>query len=118
MIIGTDTWLRKDISSSKIFPDIYTVYRKDRKDGYGGVPIALTNEYISEDIDIESDTESIFIEISLLNNKSVITGSIYRSPKSDNENMEKTKCAEDDTTKKHRSSVVWLGDDLNLPDIS
>jgi hypothetical protein len=59
MIIGTETWLRKDINSSEIFPDSYTVYRKDRKDGYGGVPIALTSEYISEDIDIESDTESI-----------------------------------------------------------
>jgi hypothetical protein len=25
MIIGTETWLRKDISSSEIFPDSYTV---------------------------------------------------------------------------------------------
>jgi hypothetical protein len=32
--------------------------------------------------------------------------------------MEKIKCAVDDITKKHRSSVVWLGGDLNLPDIS
>jgi hypothetical protein len=34
MIIGTDTWLRKDINSSEIFPDSYTVYRKDIKDDY------------------------------------------------------------------------------------
>jgi hypothetical protein len=33
MIISTETWLQKDISSSEIFPDSYTVYRKD---GYGG----------------------------------------------------------------------------------
>jgi hypothetical protein len=39
--------------------------------------IALKSEYISEEIDIESDTESIFVKISLLNNKSLITGSIY-----------------------------------------
>ena len=32
--------------------------------------------------------------------------------------MEKIKCAVNDITKKHRSSVVWLGGDLNLPDIS
>ena len=74
MIIGTDTWLRKDINSSEIFPDSYTVYRKD---GYGGVLIALKSEYVSEEIDIESDTEFIFVKISLLNNKSLITGSIY-----------------------------------------
>jgi hypothetical protein len=112
MIIGTETWLRKDINSSEIFPDSYTVYRKDRKDGYGGVPIALTSEYISEDIDIESDTESIFVKISLLSNTSLITGSLYRPPNSDNENMEKIKCAEDDITKNHISSVVWLGGDF------
>jgi hypothetical protein len=29
MIIGTETWLRKDISNSEIFSDSYTVYRKD-----------------------------------------------------------------------------------------
>ena len=34
MIISTDTWLRKDINSSEIFPDSYTVYRKDIKDDY------------------------------------------------------------------------------------
>ena len=68
--------------------------------------------------DIESDTESIFVKISLLNNKSLIIGRIYRPPNSDNEYMEKIKCAVDDITKKHRSSVVWLGGDLNLPDIS
>ena len=75
-------------------------------------------KYNSEEIDIESDTESIFVKISLLNNKSLITGSIYRPPNSDNEYMEKIKCAVDDIAKKHRSSVVWLGGDLNLPDIS
>ena len=74
MIISTETWLQKDISSSEIFPDSYTVYRKD---GYGGVLIALKSEYVSEEIDIESDTEFIFVKISLLNNKSLITGSIY-----------------------------------------
>ena len=29
MIIGTESWLRKDISNSEIFSDSYTVYRKD-----------------------------------------------------------------------------------------
>ena len=114
MIIGTDTWLRKDISSSKILHGV----QKGQKGWLWGSTDSINKWCISEDIDIESDTESIFIKISLLNNKSMITGSIYRPPKSDNENMEKIKCAENDTTKKHRSSVVWLGDDLILPDIS
>jgi hypothetical protein len=35
MIISTETWLQKDISNSEIFPDSYTVYRKDRKMAMG-----------------------------------------------------------------------------------
>ncbi|VDI07255.1 Hypothetical predicted protein [Mytilus galloprovincialis] len=65
ILIGTETWLRNDISSSEIFPDGYTVYRKDRWDGYGGVLVAVKSDYISELVDIENDTESIFVKISL-----------------------------------------------------
>jgi len=56
ILIGTETWLRNDISSSEIFPEGYNVYRKDRWDGYGGVLVAVKTDYISEPIDTENDT--------------------------------------------------------------
>jgi hypothetical protein len=38
---------------------------KDRWNGYGGVLVAVKSDYISELIDTENNTESIFIKISL-----------------------------------------------------
>jgi hypothetical protein len=53
------------------------------------------SDYISELIDIENNTESMFIKISLHNNKSLIVGSIYRPPNSDINYMEKIKSTVD-----------------------
>ena len=65
VIIGSETWLRKDIFNSEIFPPGYTTYRKDREDGYGGVLIAVKDNFISEKLDVPSDTDSVYIRIAL-----------------------------------------------------
>ena len=43
IVLGTETWLNKNIRDSEIFPHFYNVFRNDRKDGYGGVLIAVRN---------------------------------------------------------------------------
>jgi len=58
-----------------------------------------------------------FIKISLHNSKSLIVGSIYRPPNSDINYMEKIKSTVDNVLRKNRTSVVWLGGDINLSDI-
>lgn len=44
--------------------------------------VAVRSDYISEEVnpDNENDNESIFVKISLQNNKSLIVGSVYRPP--------------------------------------
>ena len=37
IIFETESWLNPDILSSELFPDGYSIYRRDREDGYGGV---------------------------------------------------------------------------------
>ena len=39
IIIGSETWLSRDILDNKIIPNEfnYTIYRKDHNNGYGGV---------------------------------------------------------------------------------
>ena len=37
LFIGCETWLSSDISSVEFLPAGYTVFRRDRSDGYGGV---------------------------------------------------------------------------------
>lgn len=83
IILGTETWLRPDILSSEIFPSTYTVYRKDRKDGYGGVLIAVKSNIISEELNITTDAESIYVKLSIAGNKTILLGCLYRPPNSD-----------------------------------
>jgi hypothetical protein len=55
-IFGSETWLSDNISPYEYFdPTKYTVYSKNRKDGYGGVLIAISNEYITSQV-TELDT--------------------------------------------------------------
>jgi hypothetical protein len=41
IIVGCEIWLKAEIHNSEIMPPNYTIYRNDRKDGYGGVLIGV-----------------------------------------------------------------------------
>jgi len=55
LYVVSETWLNNRIHNSEGLPTNYEVYRKDRKDGYGGVLIAVKNTLISQDPEIKSD---------------------------------------------------------------
>ena len=46
IVLGSETWLKQSVGDKEIFPDNYTVIRKDHEDSYGGVLIALKNDLI------------------------------------------------------------------------
>ncbi|VDI11275.1 Hypothetical predicted protein, partial [Mytilus galloprovincialis] len=117
IILGTETLLRPDILSSEIFPPQYSVYRKDRTDGYGGVLIAVKDIIISEELPVRSDTESLYIRLTTPDSKSIIVGCLYRPPSSDITYMDKMSNTTEEIFKENNSSILWLGGDLNLPDI-
>ena len=52
IIIGTETWLSNDIADNEIIPSKfnYTIYRKDRDSGYGGVMIAVSKDILSSPV--------------------------------------------------------------------
>ena len=41
VVVVTETLLKPTVLNSEIFPPCYAVFRKDRKDGYGGVLVAV-----------------------------------------------------------------------------
>jgi hypothetical protein len=55
IVVVSETWLNNNIHNSEVLPTHYEVYRKDRKDGCGGVLIAVNNTLISQDLEIKSD---------------------------------------------------------------
>ena len=46
IIFGTETWIDSNIKDSQIFPSGYSIFRKDRNCGGGGVLIAVKDIFI------------------------------------------------------------------------
>ncbi|XP_072042006.1 uncharacterized protein [Amphiura filiformis] len=118
IIIGTETWLNSSVYSSEIFPPSYEVIRKDRKDGYGGVLLAIRKDYVFDRIETVEDVESVFVKLTLDKNTALIVGSLYRPPNNNLEYLEKMCSQIEEIATKFRNAVVWISGDLNLPDIN
>ena len=117
ILIGTETWLSSSISSSEFFPSGYTVYRKDREDGYGGVLLAHKTSYKSHQLTSDSTCELLACQIELHNNPLIILAA-YRPPRSDLTYLEKLCLEMERICHSNPSAVIWLAGDLNLPDIN
>ncbi|XP_072178279.1 uncharacterized protein [Diadema setosum] len=118
IVLGTETWLKENITSSELFPDGYTIVRRDRSDGYGGVLIALKENIIFEQLSVEEAVEAILVKIPVTGNKYLLVGVIYRPPSSGTEYMDMVCNVIEKIHSQHPNAVLWLGGDLNLPDIN
>ena len=72
ILIGTETWLNQTITDNEIFPPGYSLLRKDRQDGYGGVLLAIKSDIIHEPIATPIQLEMTATKIHLNNNKHII----------------------------------------------
>ena len=98
-----------------------SVYRKDRKDGYGGVFLAVKNDLISEEItDIEKNDklEVTCVKILLAKDCKLIVGALYRPPNSDIEYAQDVIAFLEKVVNKHPKAVHWFAGDYNLSDIN
>ena len=118
ILIGTETWLNQTITDNEIFPPGYSLLRKDRQDGYGGVLLAIKSDMIHEPIATPIQLEMTATKIHLNNNKHIIIAAIYRPPNSDLQYIDDMCNTIEDLTSRHKNSVLWVGGDLNLPDIN
>ena len=59
ILAGTEMWLTPDVMNSEIIPPElgYSIYRKDRPDGYGGVLLAVSNKLSSVDLPSLTDSQ-------------------------------------------------------------
>ncbi|XP_053372574.1 uncharacterized protein LOC123561157 isoform X1 [Mercenaria mercenaria] len=117
VIIGTETWLSSDISSSEFFnPSLgYNVYRNDRKsDAHGGVIIAVKNNL--EFTNVTSGSNIEFIQ--LPKKKQMVIGAYYRPPdRVDDQYILKTYEEISALRSTHKKAVFIVSGDFNVPDI-
>ena len=57
------------------------------------------------------------MKLNLDKNKSLIIGSLYHSPNNDADYMDKLSSTAQEVAHIFKNAVLWLGGDLNLPDI-
>ena len=68
IIIGTETWTNNTMHSSELYPDNYTIYRRDRgTDDHGGVVIATMNNLTTTEVHNSKTVELITVKINLPN---------------------------------------------------
>jgi hypothetical protein len=108
IIIGTETWLNDSVHNSEIFPPNYNIYRRDRRDGFGGVLIAVKADIVSEHLDVEINTESVYTSITLEKGKQLIVGALYRPPSSSIEYMDNMCTTLETLTTRHKKVIFWV----------
>ena len=87
VILGCETWLKPTISNQEIAPPGYSIYRKDRDDGYGGVLVAVKSNFISSEVDIAFQSELVAVQVEGTGSSPLIIASLYRQP---NRNIDHT----------------------------
>ena len=81
IIIGCETHLDNTYLSPEIFPTHFTIIRKDRKKGSGGVFIAFKSSIpLKEEPLLNSDAEMVWAKLCINNFKPIFLCSLYRPP--------------------------------------
>ena len=118
-ILGSESWLDKDITTSEIFPPEYQVLRRDRnsKARGGGVFIAVKKHYDMTLLpDLLTNCEILRAKVQISASKSLTLGCFYRPPDSKISTSEELVKSLDLMPKNSNQTIV-LGGDFNLPGI-
>jgi hypothetical protein len=62
VIIGTESWLREEISNAEVFRDDYTTFRRNRNTRGGGVFICVKNYIACVELWVDEDFGIIAVE--------------------------------------------------------
>jgi hypothetical protein len=123
IVVATETWLETgkhhdgEIGEVGQFINKYKIYRRDRKDGYGGVLIAVTHDLISSRVDeLESDAEMLWVRINIVGSKTLYVSAFYRPQEQDQVSHESFKSSLSRIVG-YPNAHVWIAGDLNFPGI-
>ena len=117
VIIGTESWLSKDIKDSEICPPGYNIFRKDRDGRGGGVFIMVCDKYISSDpgIPVPAEVEMVWCQVQIVGSKHLSICAFYRPPNNnDNKYLE---TLHETLSLIPNTNHLWVAGDFNLADI-
>ena len=119
VIIGTETWLTKDMSSSEYIPGEFEVFRRDREDDpHGGVLVATRRTMVSSVALVGKSSVFLSVKVKLNHGKSVIIAVAYRPPNRTDDDYTEALIKDISSARdQNKSSYFLLGGDFNLPGI-
>ena len=114
VVIGTESWLREEISNAEVFRADYTTFRRDRCSRGGGVFICVKNYIACGELWVDEEFEMIAVEVKGRDPKFTweIVG-IYRAPNEDMRVIERLAARTGYMGNSMKHSII--GGDLNLP---
>ena len=117
IVVGTESWLQPDISSSEIFPEGYQIFRADRKSKAsrrGGVFVLVRNGLIcSEQPQFKTKCELLWVKLELTGHRPLFIGAYYRPREDDLEGLQELQNSVSQV--RSHSDNVWILGDFNLP---
>ena len=117
MRIETIIGIRLFITNLKIMGPTPFFFRKDRKDGYGGVLIGVKRQLVYEHVPISDSCELVAMKVNCKHN-AFIVASLYRPTNNDSDYTVQLINAIESLVRRHPNEVIWIGVDVNLPDIN
>ncbi len=119
IVVGTETWLHGSILTSEFLPEGYQIFRNDRETSGGGVFLAFKSNLIAkEEIDLQTNCESIWASMHIKGRPALYVGAFYRKHFG-NTTLDQNYIKELDTalSKIPPNCQVLLAGDFNLPDV-
>ena len=123
IIFGTESWLNADIPNNEIFPNTYTIFRKDRTlDCHGGgVFQAIKKEFIvthRKEFDSECEIVWTHCQLASKKSKSFYLASFYWSNSTDLQSLDGLNDSLLKLGDKLMRHNVLVAGDFNAPDIN
>ena len=118
IIAGCESWLSSSVASAEIFPTGYSIYRRGRSDGYGGVFVACQDTFICERLIVDINVEMVVCGIKQKQlPQPLIICAFYRPPNNDLTYMTDLCNILFQIANSYPDSPIWIAGDINLPNI-
>ena len=118
IVIATETWLTEgkhqdgEIGIAGDFSSAFKIYRKDRKDGHGGVLIGVKNTLCSSRVpEMENEGEIVWVKIGVKGAKMLYVGAVYRPHEGDETGHEQINSSLNKLAT-YPNANIWLCGDL------
>ena len=118
IIAGCETWLTSSILDNEIIPDNYKLYRKDWKDGYGGVLIGIKSNLFSKPVDYDTSCEICATIIQLSLNQQLVVINVYRPPNRDLQYLQELCESIGEIVRRYPKAFIFCTGDFNIPDVN